>query len=589
MNDPLLPPSLDMSSANHEEAFQRALSAYKAMDWMVAERLCLELIEQDRLYADALNLLGIISAASWDHTSAVSWFQRAVDANTDAAGYWVNLGVSLLKLGKTGDAKEAFLHSLKLDPSNEISLFSLGEICLIEGAIEPAKEYLRDCLSYAPHHNDARSHLIAILGEQALDAATVSDLGALYGYAAQLAALGSTSDAQAAYQFIAEQEKDDLNLLIQVWVKCCTTLDLAFDPTHLKYKIFEQIGSTNIGQLVPILEDKLDLTEKLQLAGLLLEMGKNDDAERLYKRLVLLNPTNGAAISTLAAFYQSKGQADEAIALLHGSLNPANPDKEILEAYLSCRASYKKSKPLPAILLNTLPKSGSVYIATTLKEGLGIEWQYISYSYGELRLDIAKEISTSGNVICQEHLTASMFDPDMMELFPKMILHLRDPRQAMLSATHYLDFMGMKTRIQALDQKLESGIGFVNYANNLPDDYPSWSLTQRIDYSITNYYPIIVGWMADWMEFIDHQRGMEILVTTYDDFTRDSDDFFAKILDFYGIPKELFLKKELEKSMKFNFRKGGSSEWRDALTPRQIARVNELTPSSLFGRFNWVP
>lgn len=92
--------------------------------------------------------------------------------------------------------------------------------------------------------------------------------------------------------------------------------------------------------------------------------------------------------------------------------------------------------------------------------------------------------------------------------------------------------------------------------------------------------------MEGWMEV--YKRGdFPMLITTYEEFHDNPDNFFEKILNFYGIPLRQFRSVELPKNWKFNYRKGEKEEWRSALTLEQITRINDQIPDHFFEFFGW--
>jgi hypothetical protein len=93
------------------------------------------------------------------------------------------------------------------------------------------------------------------------------------------------------------------------------------------------------------------------------------------------------------------------------------------------------------ILLNTMPKSGSVYIQKSLSEILSFGTMYLGNRYGLIdQIDVqAAHTFSGGGFVSQNHLAPSPENLQVLRHFKlKMILHLRDPRQALLSWIHYL-------------------------------------------------------------------------------------------------------------------------------------------------------
>ena len=95
-----------------------------------------------------------------------------------------------------------------------------------------------------------------------------------------------------------------------------------------------------------------------------------------------------------------------------------------------------------AIFLNTMPKSGSVYITNTLAKGLGRKHDAISNGYWmNDRIDESKLYKVSDKkLISQTHLPASSSNLCLYDRYTeRVIVHVRDPRQSTLSWCHHLN------------------------------------------------------------------------------------------------------------------------------------------------------
>ena len=96
-----------------------------------------------------------------------------------------------------------------------------------------------------------------------------------------------------------------------------------------------------------------------------------------------------------------------------------------------------RKRAIPGILLNTLPKSGSVYIWNALCTGLGIPEMGVRISGGwyprKLPVDQLIASLSRGGVVCQDHLDASWQTRLLLsQQLDRMILHVRDPRSSAL-------------------------------------------------------------------------------------------------------------------------------------------------------------
>lgn len=223
------------------------------------------------------------------------------------------------------------------------------------------------------------------------------------------------------------------------------------------------------------------------------------------------------------------------------------------------------------ILLNTMPKSGSVYILKSLAQIVGLETMHLGNpANGQIS---AQDILAfrAGEHIAQNHLAPSAENLQLLKQFkPKMVLHLRDPRQALLSWVYHLDW---KSRTEPGSLKMRPG-------------YFDHSISSKIDFQIENYLPRLVSWAERWVEIAD-QGKLPILITSQYELRRDEKAFFNAILSFYQIELDFTpptLPRTLEET---HFRKADPEEWKRTFTPEQAARATSAIPHALNRRFGW--
>jgi len=233
-----------------------------------------------------------------------------------------------------------------------------------------------------------------------------------------------------------------------------------------------------------------------------------------------------------------------------------------------------------SILLNTMPKSGSVYTAKTLAAILGLDLKYIGHQYvlvDQINVHLARMIS-GGGYVSQNHLSPSPENLQIIQHFKlKMILQLRDPRQALLSWIYHLD------RVAGCNDRSEV---LLFCAPRTPFGYFDFSIYEKIDWQIENYLPQLVSWVAKWLEVADREI-VEILITHQDDLRTAEKLFFDRILQFYGFGTDYVLP-NLPKTMEdTHFRQADPTEWIDTFAPDQVERATSIIPRSMMERFGW--
>jgi hypothetical protein len=250
----------------------------------------------------------------------------------------------------------------------------------------------------------------------------------------------------------------------------------------------------------------------------------------------------------------------------------------------------------PAILINTLPKSGSMYIFYTLQKGLPNYDQY--HLTDELRriFTVFRDTGSAfpytitvdplemknfgrGQALSQEHINFTEPNLDILSRYiDRFVVHIRDPRQALLSWVHHTKWCA------------ENDI--IEYSNNVTQVLQS-SFHDQVNYYIENHFKGLIDWLEGWANLLcksDNKNGIyvhynnkkkiKILLTTHQELLENESVLFSRICEFY----KLRIKKlePIKKDSSSHFRQGSSDEWRSVFTPMQIERCNMLMPQSLF-------
>jgi hypothetical protein len=255
--------------------------------------------------------------------------------------------------------------------------------------------------------------------------------------------------------------------------------------------------------------------------------------------------------------------------------------REVLEASRVFMAGQLAKPPLPLLVFNTMPKSASVFITTWLARGLSASVRSISYGYFPFdTVDYSKAKQCArGNTISQEHLDASEMNQHILRQFiQKMVVHLRDPRQATLSWLHHLN------RLHKIGN--HDLLAFVY--PKLPEGYFQFGFDEQSQWQIEQHLPLLIRWCSQWVEAQQSWEDIEILFTRYEDFREDGEAFMARLLEFFEIPADRFDRRvRPERSMAVHFRKGEADEWQTAFSSANVERANRQIPTDLAERFGW--
>jgi Sulfotransferase domain len=293
----------------------------------------------------------------------------------------------------------------------------------------------------------------------------------------------------------------------------------------------------------------------------------------------LLAPAGGPALFERAMpLVESSFDPKAAVDMLNAGLRliPGEPA-------LSARLRSARRMATSPILIAALAKSGSEYVFHALRKGLGKQWirgvdggtfpNNAAVEFGLHRLVTARGIS-KGHMCADSRNLFILFKHFRIE---RVVVHVRDPRQAMISFAHFMPAVA-RDPIQSLDL-------------SIPPNYSKWSFKRQLDWQIEHWLPQAIRWIVKWLEAEDLSwvKG-RLLFTTFEDMVRNRSAFFQQILDFHRIDPDLYdanAQAEPKRKGEMNFRRGLVDEWRSVLTPAQIKRVSALMPRQLSDRFGW--
>lgn len=236
---------------------------------------------------------------------------------------------------------------------------------------------------------------------------------------------------------------------------------------------------------------------------------------------------------------------------------------------------------LPPMLITTMPKSGTHYISKLFTQGLFIESRIVSHKY--FPYDVIRQpelrVFAQGSMVSQDHFGASKINlVHIAKHVDRMVVHVRDPRQAMLSYVHFLATPQFR--------RTEEETRLFIYPP-MPDDFYQLDLEARIDWAIENWLPLLVEWTEEWVAAAEALDRPLIKFTRYEDLVADRARFVRDVLQFFGIPVERYYPPRIEQDEEILFRRGEVAEWVTTFTPKQAAAATAKIPSALASRFEW--
>ncbi len=285
------------------------------------------------------------------------------------------------------------------------------------------------------------------------------------------------------------------------------------------------------------------------------------------------NQSNTIPYHAMSSALHALGRMDEADAFLDEAVRN-NPGLAIYRKpdFLE-QQQAAMDRGLPAVLLNTLFKSASMYIATRLSEGLNLPRCYVTQAVlrGDRIIPSWLDLFAKGGAICQEHLPAraDILHDLAAAGVDRIVVHTRDPRQSMISGIHHYGNMFSDTSYEATAA-----------VTRLPPDYCQWSFSDQADYYLEHFFEQEARWVADWRRIVrDGEFSGRILLTSYEAFRQDNRAYFEALLAFYDIPFEMFDWRHIEVTPKkgtLHYRSGEINEWEKVLSKEQISRANGI-------------
>jgi hypothetical protein len=150
----------------------------------------------------------------------------------------------------------------------------------------------------------------------------------------------------------------------------------------------------------------------------------------------------------------------------------------------------------------------------------------------------------------------------------KIIVHVRDPRQALVSLVHHFDMYP--------DQ-------IVKHRNDATDGQ---TVSERA-MSCLPFYANSIHWITGWLEL---EGEIDILFSTFEDFVKDRTTFVENYLNFYGGDRTYFNWHDAfgeHKGVDDHFRSGRTAEWREIFSTNDSEYLSSLLSQRLKARFGW--
>jgi hypothetical protein len=223
---------------------------------------------------------------------------------------------------------------------------------------------------------------------------------------------------------------------------------------------------------------------------------------------------------------------------------------------------------LPSIAVVAQAKSASFSVGNIFSWGFDLP----SFAYSIATLEVVESWARDfarGGACYTTHLHP--LDRNISRLkragVTKIIVHVRDPRQGILSGIHHI-------------------LRYESFLHLKQNGFAERTIDEQLE-DVMALYARRILWLQGWLEA---ERELDILFSTFEDFSEDRDAFVARYLDYYGGPAKYFrpdLALTLREGVDHHYRAGKIDEWKQVFSPSRAARLSALLPESMKRRFKW--
>ena len=245
-------------------------------------------------------------------------------------------------------------------------------------------------------------------------------------------------------------------------------------------------------------------------------------------------------------------------------------------ADVSMVAAGKPAMQVKSIVFNALPKSASTYCYEVLRRSCGLLESSITgggFPYEAIMWERFFRFA-GGGCIVHDHIDANPANLFFLRRLPVvLIVHVRDPRQTILSWAHHLKRSSART--------MEPHTILA-----LPLSWWDHSLPSQLDTLIDQHLPVFVRWIEAWVAASEGGQA-DVIFTQFEKMVADPDGFFSELAKRCGLKEDALTERPVLEEPMFQFRAGQVDEWRSVFSSQQIDRANAAVPDALLARFGW--
>jgi hypothetical protein len=253
----------------------------------------------------------------------------------------------------------------------------------------------------------------------------------------------------------------------------------------------------------------------------------------------------------------------------HPSIHLICPNEKATVDRLLTAREKNIQRGLPSAVLISMGKSASVAVANIFNSGFHLP----SFAYSLINLKVIDSWARDyarGGACYVTHLDPSRETVARLKAagLNKIIVHVRDPRQALVSLVHHFDMYPE----QIVKHRDDADAGR--------------SVSERA-MSVLPFYANSIHWITNWLEL---EGEIDILFSTFEDFVTDRTAFVESYLKFYEGSRAYFSWQDAfgeHAGVDSHFRSGRTDEWREVFSEKDAEYLSSLLSQRLKGRFGW--
>ena len=156
---------MDKKNLTTKETFTLAVQNQQKNNFQVAEKLYKETLKSNPNHVDAHNNLGIILLRSGKSQIAKSCFEKSIEIDPNHANAHNNLGVVFRQLNEHRKAKSCYEKAIKINPNYASAHNNLGEVSRLLGELQKAKSCHQKAIEIDSNNAEWHNNLGIIINE----------------------------------------------------------------------------------------------------------------------------------------------------------------------------------------------------------------------------------------------------------------------------------------------------------------------------------------------------------------------------------------------------------------------------------------